>query len=328
MPQIYTRQQLVNRGLLKVKSVAYDLGVMPTGDKRLIHSWVDAIVEHQATQKIETVEAVIDFDGDRYVVLVNNKVVHRTATYSQAERHCKWNAYTLVNNQTLVEVELEQATARAEKAASIEVIEQHTEEGFVKFVTLNHENGSYYTVTPAHPNPKERCECGDNYFRGVECKHQLAVKGNKADLISFISPTGFGYYEAIVNGDLNHVIATIDQDFDTGEWVVTIPNNSLSFGSYQKAEDFIKDKYVEDIFMGRGSGRIEQPIEDMGITIEDSNFVHDFGQSYTVRIHNILAGYIWLNDDHGWTLNGREYQDDWRPVASQLIKLTRHELVA
>jgi hypothetical protein len=203
MPQIYSRQQLVNRGLLKVKSVAHDLGVMPTGDRRLIHSWVDAIVEHQATQKIETVEAVIDFDGDRYVVIVGGKVVHRTATYPQAERHCKWHGYTLVDNQTLVEVELEQATARAEKAKS-----------------------------------------------------------------------------------------------------------------------------VEDIFMGRGSGRIEQPIEDMGITIEDSNFVHDFGQSYTARIHNILAGYIWLNDDHGWTLNGREYQDDWRPVARSLVKLTRHELVA
>lgn len=325
MPQIYSRKQLINRGLLKVKSVAHDLGVMPTGDKRLIHSWVDAIVEHQATQKIETVEAVIDFDGDRYVVIVGGKVVHRTATYPQAERHCNWHGYTL-DNQTLVEIELEQATARAEKAKSVEVLEQTEDEGFVKFVVQSGEN--IYTVTPAHPNPKERCECGDSHFRGVECKHQLAVKGNKTNQISFISPTGFGYYEAIVNGDVHHVIATINQNFTTGEWVVTIPNNSFSFGSYQKAEDFIKDKYVEDIFMGRGSGRIEQPIEDMGITIEDSNFVHDFGQSYTVRIHNILAGYIWLNSDHGWTLNGREYQDDWRPVASQLVKLTRHELVA
>jgi hypothetical protein len=47
---IYSRQQLLNRGMVKVKKVAADLGVIPTGDKRLIQSWVDAIVDHQAVQ--------------------------------------------------------------------------------------------------------------------------------------------------------------------------------------------------------------------------------------------------------------------------------------
>ncbi|MFM5994570.1 MAG: hypothetical protein ACKO9U_08395, partial [Dolichospermum sp.] len=78
---------------------------------------------------------------------------------------------------------------------------------------------------------------------------------------------------------------------------------------------------------GRGSGRISEPVEDMGMTIEDSNFVHDFGQSYALRVKKILAGYIWLNDN-GWTLNGVDFEDDWRPVASQLVKLTRRELLA
>ena len=341
---IYNRQQLLNRGLVKVKSVAADLGVIPTGDKRLIQSWVDAIVEHQAAQvqEIEVVEAVIDLDDDcyeglthPYVVLVGGKIVHRATTYQMAERHCKWQGYTLLDSQSLAQQELEvelevQAATIAEKAASVEVLEQVEDEGFVKFIVQSNEN--FYTVTPAHPNPKERCECGDVHFRGTECKHQLAVKNEIASRISFISPTDFGYYEAIVNNDVHHVVATIecfsDRDCDQPWWNVEMNKRSKTLVSYEEAEQFIKDEYVKGVFSHRGSGRITPPIEDMSMTIEDSNFVHDFGQSYTLRVHGVLAGYIWLNDDHGWTLNGKDYQDDWRPVAKELAKLTRRDLVA
>ena len=334
---IYNRQQLLNRGMVKVKSVAADLGVLPSGDKRLIQSWVDAIIEHQAAQvqEIEVVEAVIDLDDDcyegltePYVVLVGGKVVHRTATYQQAVRHCKWKGYTLLDSQTLAQQELEvelevQAATIAEKAATIEVLEQVEDEGFVKFIVQSGEN--IYTVTPAHPDNRQRCECGDNHFRGTECKHQIAV-------ISFISPTNFGYYEAIVNNDVHHVIGTIEyfssRDCDQPWWNAEMAKKSKTLASYEEAEQFIKDEYVKGIFMERGSGRITQPIEDMGMTIEDSNFVHDFGQSYTVRIYGILAGSIFLDDDHGWTLNGKDYQDDWRPVAKELVSLTRRDLVA
>ncbi|MFM6586245.1 MAG: hypothetical protein ACKPJF_32120, partial [Dolichospermum sp.] len=83
---IYSRQQLLNRGLVKVKKVAADLGVIPAGDKRLIQSWVEAIIQYQSTQVQETkVEATIDCDTEcyegltqPYVVLVDGVVVHRT----------------------------------------------------------------------------------------------------------------------------------------------------------------------------------------------------------------------------------------------------------
>ncbi|MFM6673027.1 MAG: hypothetical protein ACKPJO_23310 [Dolichospermum sp.] len=42
---IYSRQQLLNRGLVKVKKIASDLGVIPAGHRRLIQAWVDEIVE-------------------------------------------------------------------------------------------------------------------------------------------------------------------------------------------------------------------------------------------------------------------------------------------
>jgi len=340
---IYTRQLLEVKGLVKLKKIAQDLGVNPVGDKRSIQSWVNAIVEYQASQAqvvdVEVIEseietAIIDYDDSidgltqPYVVVANSEIVHRAATHALAERYCKWHSLTVIDSQTLAQNELEiemeaQAAARTEKAASVEVIEQHLDEGFVKFVVVNLKSNNHYTVTPAHPVAKKRCECGDSHFRGFECKHQIAVKNELISQIQFVSPTGFGNWEAIVN---NEVIGVIEQDFDSGVWRMGMRKGTKSFDSYLEAENFIKDEYVGDYFMnGRGSGRIEPVIEEMGLSIEDSCYTGSFGQSYTVRIDNHLAGSIFLNDDHGWTLDGIDFNDDWRPVASELVKLTRRE---
>jgi hypothetical protein len=301
-------------------------------------NWVEAIVQHQAAQvqKIEVVEATIEFESESfegstqpYMVIVGSELVHSTTTYQLAERHCKWQGYTLVDSQTLTQNELEaelevQVVARKAKTAkTVEVLEQHQDDGFIKFVVQSGEN--IYTVTPAHPVKNQRCECGDNHFRGAECKHQIAVKNAIASRISFISPT-FGYYEAIVDNDIHHVIAKIEyfSDRDCDQWSVEMNRKSRTLASYDAAEQFIKDQYVNDVMDGRTSGRIEPVIEDTSMTIEYSNFVHDFGQSYTLRINGALAGSIFLDDDHGWTMNGEDY-DDWQPVANQLIRLTRRE---
>ena len=133
---IYSRQQLLNCGLVKVKKVAADLGVVPTGDKKLVQSWVDAIVEHQASkiQKIEIVEATIVFDDGlatcelaKYHVIVSGEIVHSVIAYAAAEGWVTRKGYTLVDSQTLAQNELEvemeqQAVARADKFAQIESI--------------------------------------------------------------------------------------------------------------------------------------------------------------------------------------------------------------
>ncbi|MFM6077813.1 MAG: hypothetical protein ACKPCI_04695 [Dolichospermum sp.] len=247
-----------------------------------------------------------------------------------AVRHCQWQGYTLLDSQTLAQDELE-AELEVQAESAIQVLEQVQDESFVKFVVVNHENGNHYTVTPDHPLPRERCECGDVHFRAANCKHQVAVRSWIASQVQIISPPDFGYYEAIVNGDIHNVIGTIsyhsDRDCDQPWWNVRMAKETLTFTSYEEAEQFIKGKYVEDYFAGRGSGRISEPVEDMGMTIEDSNFVHDFGQSYALRVHKVLAGYIWLNDN-GWTLNGKDFNDDWRPVAKELAKLTKHLVAA
>ncbi|MFN6540701.1 MAG: hypothetical protein RM021_030775 [Nostoc sp. EkiNYC01] len=63
-------------------------------------------------------------------------------------------------------------TTREERAATIEVLEQHGDE----FVVHNCENDHYYIVRPNHPESKERCECADCHYRSVKCKHQIAVE--------------------------------------------------------------------------------------------------------------------------------------------------------
>ncbi|MFM5941129.1 MAG: hypothetical protein ACKOQR_23205, partial [Dolichospermum sp.] len=229
------------------------------------------------------------------------------------------------------ELEAEMVAQATAAESAIQVLEQVEDEGCIKFIVQSGEN--FYTVTPAHPLPNERCECGDTHFRKNQCKHQIAVQNFLRNQIQFVSPTDFGYWEAIVDGDIHNVIAIIeyysDRDCDQSWWSVRMAKEkSEIFASYEEAEQFIKNDYIEDyISNGRGSGRISEPVEDMGMTIEDSNFVHDFGQSYALRVHKVLAGYIWLNDD-GWTLNGKDFNDDWRPVAKELAKLTKHLVAA
>lgn len=251
---IYSRQQLLNRGLVKVKKVAADMGVLPSGDKRLINNWVEAILAHQAktVAKVEQKSAVIEFDGDSYegltqpyMVVSEGKTVHRAETYLQAERFVQNAGLALVEPQEVAQAELE---------AELQIVD-----------------------------------------------------------------IDFGYHEVVKNGD---VVATIeivfDRDHDLVSWAVNKGLERQLFLSYEDAEVFaLSDE--------RGSGRLHNPIEEIGYIIEDMNFVDLWGRQYSVRFNGTLAGYIWLDDRWGWTLDGEDFFDDWRPVAKNLVKLTKRE---
>ncbi|MFM6253222.1 MAG: hypothetical protein ACKPEQ_29460, partial [Dolichospermum sp.] len=149
------------KGISYCKQIAKKLGISPNGDRRLIQSWVDEIVEHHSVMawadtvvEPEVTTATIDCDTEcyegltqPYVVLVNGAVVHRTTTYQQAVRHCKWQVYTLVDSQSVAQDELEaEMVAQATAAESaIQVLEQVEDEGCIKFIVQSGEN--FYTVT-------------------------------------------------------------------------------------------------------------------------------------------------------------------------------------
>jgi isopentenyldiphosphate isomerase len=62
----YTQQALCRYNLPRLKRIATELGVTPTGDKRAAETWVDAIITHQSTQlqKVdEQATAQAELDG-------------------------------------------------------------------------------------------------------------------------------------------------------------------------------------------------------------------------------------------------------------------------
>ncbi|MEH1789691.1 MAG: hypothetical protein V7L23_30075 [Nostoc sp.] len=106
-----------------------------------------------------------------WYVSVSGIEVKRASQYSEATDWVKSQyvagALTL-HQQSQVQV----LTTREERALTIEVLEQHGDE----FVVHNCENNHYYVVRLNHVEPKERCECADCHYRGVKCKHQIAVE--------------------------------------------------------------------------------------------------------------------------------------------------------
>jgi hypothetical protein len=121
----YTQQALSRYTLPRLKRIATELGVTPTLDKRAADTWVNAIITHQSTQiqKVDeqtTAEANAiapeeltpveisfydheyyngdkliaaishddsDFVTQRWVVMVNNKEVHRAASVMLCHRY-------------------------------------------------------------------------------------------------------------------------------------------------------------------------------------------------------------------------------------------------
>jgi hypothetical protein len=230
------------------------------------------------------------------------------------------------------------------------------------FIVKNPDNGNHYVVRPNHPNPKERCECGDAHFRGVHCKHQIAADNYlhssitadiaQAELnqyieqqapllqslipnpqsptsdIQFTSPDGFYNWEATVHGK---IIATINYDCEhlTQPYVVAVEGTEIHRANTQaRAENYITWHYKQ------GTLPLAKEEKPEPCTIEDCKFIDDKGQRYTFRINNQLIGYIWLADDGDDWYSSQEYwvngdgtkYADWRECGLKLAKTTRNDL--
>ena len=201
--QIYTVQQLFTKSLSELKTIYTQIGAsVEVADKRCKSLWLNAIVAHQSSQvqkvdspKTEDDVTFTDIDGfynfearvngiaiaelchdafdeqNPWYVAVSGVEVYRSALYCEATDWVKlqYVAGTLVKHQAQ---QVQVLTTREERAATIEVLEQHGDE----FVVHNCENDHYYVVRPNHVDSKERCECADCHYRSVKCKHQIAVE--------------------------------------------------------------------------------------------------------------------------------------------------------
>ncbi len=201
--QLYTEQQLQAKSLSELKTIYTQIGAdVEVADKRSKAAWVNAIVTHQSSQvqKVESVRTendvnFPDIDGFyNFEARVNAEVIaeishdafndekpwYVTVSGVEVFRSVLWCESTDWVKQQYVEgtlnkhqpQQIQVLTTREERAAMIEVLEQHGDE----FVVHNCENDHYYVVRPNHPEPNQRCECADCHYRGVKCKHQIAVE--------------------------------------------------------------------------------------------------------------------------------------------------------
>jgi hypothetical protein len=111
----YTQQALRRYSLPRLKTIAAELGITPIGDKRGAQTWINAIISHQSTHPEQFITpafvpltpieisfydheyyagdkliAAITYDNDLtqpWVVMVNNKEVHRAATVMLCHRY-------------------------------------------------------------------------------------------------------------------------------------------------------------------------------------------------------------------------------------------------
>jgi hypothetical protein len=157
MNQVYTREQLLTRS-----------------ENDVTFNDIDGFYNFEAQVNGETVAELCHdaFNSSNpWYVSVSGVEVYRSTLYCEATDWVKQQyvagALTLHQSQ-----QVQVLTTREERALTIEVLEQHADE----FVVHNCENNHYYVVRPNHVEPQERCECADCHYRGVKCKHQIAVE--------------------------------------------------------------------------------------------------------------------------------------------------------
>lgn len=155
-----------------------------------------------------------------------------------------------------------------------------------------------------------------------ELVEQLETQIQKRTEQVIIREIDFAYSEVIsIKSTGVEVLATISHDLETSNWEVQLKGRFESFLAYAEAEAFAINYIAENLDTGRDSGRVTD------YSIECNNTLDTFGIRYTVRYKGILAGNIWYNTYHGYTLNGSDYFHSSIDAAKALVAVTRKEML-
>ena len=137
----YTVNYLTKKGLGFCKKLATELGVEINGDKRLISTYVDAIVDFQSSQ-FEAVEAAeqvatIELNDDgKYAVMVNGLVHADFYSYMDAERCILRKGWTLLDTQSVAQGELEtEIEVQSAEIAAPQINFKDIEFGYIEATT-------------------------------------------------------------------------------------------------------------------------------------------------------------------------------------------------
>ncbi|MBO3463568.1 hypothetical protein G7B40_001550 [Aetokthonos hydrillicola Thurmond2011] len=246
----HNREHLESLSLTELKAIYSQTGsTVEVTDKRSKASWITAILDHQSAQveKVAIAEVKVDEQpktcADCPLFKPFNDGTGRglcCASDQVARDHHKLtqDCLHLIDEQAVAQAELgEYIEAQAEAIApekelsrlkreqaskSIKVLEKHGD----TYIVCNEENGNHYAVHPSHEDPNERCECADCHFRGVRCKHQIAVTSYILSQIKVTTPEieidsehdeDFGVLYRVWNE--RDLIGTYYQAIDDGKWI-------------------------------------------------------------------------------------------------------------
>ena len=129
----YSRQYLEFKTIEFLKVIAERLGIAPSGDKRFKQNWIDAIIEHQASQ-IKQIEqeqeaTISQVSENEFIVVVSGITVRTFVTLFQAETWAKANfsKVTTKNMPEPIPEAIESMTPNIETLFDAEDLEQHLE---------------------------------------------------------------------------------------------------------------------------------------------------------------------------------------------------------
>ena len=110
MTHFYTLRQLSHKTRTQLWKICDQIGCAKRRSKA---DCITEILAHQPQLKpVQKEVAVIDFDDtidgltEPYIILVKNVLIHRTATYAQAERFCQLQGYDISDAQQQAQSEL------------------------------------------------------------------------------------------------------------------------------------------------------------------------------------------------------------------------------
>lgn len=279
--QLYTEKYLIRKGISFCKLIAKERGIVPTGDKRQLFSWAEAIIQwqdsHYEPVEVELQTATITYDDSvdgscdgEYCVIVNGDVVRRFRTYIKAETWCN-GKYNLISPQQEAQDELE-----AE-------LEQQIEQKISLPAQVGDEKQDY----PERPRGYTTLE------------------------------VDFG--ETIVLYQ-NQELDTISRDFELGLWWVGLESYDFYDDALNciisRHQDGCYCEGGDD--NGRGSGRTSpQLITDHVGFFEPYG---EYNRVYSIAPNGckIFLGTVFFQDYKGWSLDGNTYQP-LEQLAKQLM---------
>ena len=279
--QIYTEKYLIRKGISFCKLIAKERGIVPTGDKRELFTWSEAIIEWQNShyQPVETVKetATISYDDSvtgscegEYCVLASGDVVRRFRTYAQAERWAS-ASYSLVSPQEEAQAELEHE------------LEQQIEQKVSLPETVAGDEKQDYPERPRGYTTLE-VDFGETI---------VLFEGKELD--------------------------TISRDFTLGLWWVGLESYDFYDDAFNAVVSRHQDGcYCEGDDNGRGSGRTSpQLITDRVGFFE---LYGEYTRLYSIAPNGckIFLGTVFFQDYKGWSLDGNTYQP-LEQIARQLM---------